>query len=286
MAKIIDFLSRADRETAGCGFLATADVEAWLEGTLSASRGEEFERHRVEGCAPCALLAADVAAFLAVDQHGTLDGERREFEDSAPEVRARLDERAAAPRARQIAAGVARGRWGWIAGLTAASVLVVIALLPRPGSAPTDGRIPLPGGGVHSIATGLPFTPPPSVRDAQALTALWQEAGLAHEARDYARSGRLFAQIRERDPQSHDAALYHGYALLMTLRYDEAVAALGRALELADEQGLVGASDNLYLGMAAMGQRDLELARRALGRARSLGGPFADEATVLLEQLP
>jgi len=286
------FKNSQNLEQPGCGFLSRGELEASIEGRLSATRREAFESHQLSGCSPCALLAADVAVFRGVETGGVLETERREFEASKAIVKAHLRQAldAQTSKKRKLAPGF-RFSWNSALGLAAAAMLAVVLIVPivMDGGA---GQLGLPNGGTYTV-TPMDYTAP-QVRDGDSLTRQWQQAGAAYEKGAYKKAGGLFgalyAEIEQRDIENkparlHEAALYRGIALVMTGDYEQAVTVLQGARGLAEELGFRGGIDNWYLGLAAVGQQDLTLATEALQNVETIGGAYAQDARQLLDRL-
>jgi tetratricopeptide (TPR) repeat protein len=262
----------------GCGFLAEPVLEAWLAGTLEADRRAAFESHR-DACRACTLLAADLDAWSEIAARGPLASEREEFERRAAAAREALalELRRPAPRRSQPSRG-----WLAFGAVLAAAALLAVMIWPFVASEP--GAIALPGGG--SVTLEPPeFSPPPEVRDRQRAIELWTEAERAWKARDWVRAGAALEQIVEQDPESHDARLYLGLAHLSRGRYDDALETLEEARVIAEREGLGGALADYSLGLAALGEGDVALARQALGRAVEAGGAWGERAAALLAEL-
>lgn len=278
MIRIVkDLVARRRGPRAGCGYLSPQQIEAALEGRPAPS----FHAHQLAGCSACALLAADIEVFHGVVTRGALETERREFAALEAPLRARLRQdlaaRDAARRTRRP--GVP---WALAAGVAAAAVVLVVAIVPGLFRGNGPNVILLPDGTGFSIEA-FSFDPP-TVRGASAEELL-RRAGTAYAAGEYDDAARLFGEAGELRPDDHEARLYRGVSLLMTGSHHEAVEALQRAGALAAEQGLLGAVDDWYLGLAALGANDLPLATAALERARDKGGPYGERAGELLQRL-
>ena len=97
---------------------------------------------------------------------------------------------------------------------------------------------------------------------------------------DYAAAAGGFEKILAQRADDSDAHLYLGNSLLMTGRYERAIAVLERARELDDSSSV-----NFALGQAALGAGDVERAAEALARAVEIGGISGGAAAALLAEI-
>jgi tetratricopeptide (TPR) repeat protein len=230
-------------------------------------------------------LAADLDTFGEVGTRGLLPTEEREFERDRRITTARLRQEVTERGSRRRTALIPGLTWTRSLGLAAAAMLVGLILWPQLGRDAASGGVTLPDGSNWSAAPP-PFSAPPATRDAGNAEELWTGVGAAWAASDWSRAGQILAEILARQPDSHDAALYAGAALVMQARYDEAAERLQLALRLSEEQlGGPGAQVSYYLGLAELGRGRPEAARQALTTAGRLGGPDGERATELLGRL-
>jgi len=268
-------------DKAGCGFLNEKEIESYLEGRLSSVRRERFTAHQAEGCSSCALLAADLEIFSSVQNGSILENERREFNQTAAIFKAQLrQELDAQDTERQPVASFFRFSWSTAASMAAAALLLVavtIQLLPG-----KNNIIELSNGDRYAVQA-MPFSQPlitrgPSVSD------LWESADAAYQAGDYDSAAATLTEISELDTQSHDAALFRGISHLMIGEYREALMPLRRAARIAESEGNSGTA-HYYLGLAALGLHDHDLALSSLEQARELGGRYEQQINDRLEWL-
>jgi len=275
-------------ENAGCGFLTQGEIEASLGNELSVSRRSAFNAHQVEGCSPCALLAADLQVWTDVERRGVLENERREFAADAAILKAHLRQELSKLDEQRTVAPSFKFSWNSLAGLAAAAMLAMVLIVPGLIEKGPSNVLPTPDGSGYAFPV-MEYSQP-VVRNGAAKA--WREAGAAYTAAEYVKAERLLAafeadeKFADREDLLHDSALLRGNALLMLGRYEEAVNALEIARERADRLGFLGGIDNFYLGLAAMSAGDIELATSALERAVEIGGiETADRARQLLDRL-
>lgn len=280
MVGVLRNLWSAGHERVGCGFLASREIEDWLEGRLSPRRGTAFEMHHAGGCRACAVVAADREVFLGVASHGLLHSERKHYDRTQAIVKAHLRQELASREAQ--ARAELRFSWRHVAGLAAAAVLALVVAAPfllQQEAAP--GFIAVRGLTIEP----MPFSKPPQIRGAEQPSALWARAEQAYATGDYSAAERLLAEIARQDPQDHDALMYRGVALIMSDRHDEAIPVLRQAQARAQQLGLSGLGDSFWLGVALLAQGETDLAREALARVRDGGGANAGRAAELLDTL-
>jgi len=112
---------------------------------------------------------------------------------------------------------------------------------------------------------------------AQTATTAYDQGVAARRAGDAVRAAALLEQAVRDEPQSADARVQHGYALLALGRLDQAESAFGEALRLAPDY------DDARVGQALVAER-----RGALDQARALIAPVAanhEDANVLRRRL-
>lgn len=275
---IKSILNRSIEAPAGCGFLTSREIEAWLDGKLAGERKEAFGSHQLGGCCSCSLLAADLEVFHGVVTRGLLESERREYERTQAILKAHLRQKIESHEVKPATSSIFSWRY---AGAAAAMLLLAVVSVPLLRQGGSNGPMVIGGIPVEPMV----FSKPPDVRGAESLVDLWARAEKAYAAGEWSTAERLLGEISERAPEAHDAVLYRGQALLMVGRHQQAVEVLERAWQLAQEQGLLGEADNWYLGLAAQGAGKTALAREALGRVRDAGGARAGQAAERLRKL-
>jgi len=263
----------------GCGFLSSGELERFLDDRLSAERAAAFSGHRGDGCADCALLAADALAFRGVLEGGVLECERREFEQDRAILAAQLRQRLEALDAHRGRSKFMR--WAPALGAVAAMLVLAVTVAPRlPLRGDTDGRIRLEDGRVVAL-TPFEYVEPVVVRGAAVRAELWAEAGAAYRAGRYADAVAPLAALAAGEPDSIDANLYLGNALLMCERFAQARTALERAETLAGR----GTAATFGLAQVALAAGDPAAARSALEAVIERDGPLGDSARELLGTL-
>ena len=270
--------------TAGCGFLSDTDLQAAIEGRLSAARRSEFERHVEQGCAPCTLLAADLEVFSAVLAGGVVEAERQESERQSEMMQARL---------RREVRGRARApgskAWGTVRhwGLAAAAILVgaVVWQTSREPHRPGSLSVALPGGGTY-VAAVKPFDAPPVLRGERNLEVLWRGARHAYDRGRYKEAEALLGEIVAQQADAVDARVYRGICLLALGHAKEARTVLADARAQAQEQDVSTTSVAWFEALTAIEDDDVAAARAALDEAAGGTGPYAESAKELRARLP
>jgi len=261
----------------GCGFLTTAETDAWIGGDLPPERTRALEDH-AETCDACALLLGDRAGFADVLAAGPSRTEREAFDARAPMLLAQ---------ARRVAAEAGgsketapeffrRGRgFGW--AIRVAAILVVAAVgwsVFGPGSEP-GVRLP---DGTRVTLDVLPFDAPPEVRGGSGTSERWGEARTAWERGGFRRAAVILVEIESQDPDDVDATTYAGLAQLYAGDPRAATETLERASERARARNLPTGLIDAHLGLAARAAELPKRAAAAFDRAEAAGGPFAERA--------
>jgi tetratricopeptide (TPR) repeat protein len=267
-------------ETAGCGFLSESEIESYLEGRLASARQVRFSAHQMD-CSSCALVAADLENFSSVQNGSILENERREFNQTAAIFKAQLrEELETHDTKRRPVTSFFKFSWNTAATLAAAALLLVaITIQLRPG----NGNVIVFSNGERFAVQAMPFSQAPITRGSS-VSDLWENAGAAYQAGDYDGAAGIFGEIGELDAQNHDAALYRGISLLMTGEYHQALMPLRRAARIAEGQGFSGTA-HYFLGLAALGLHDHDLAMSSLEQARDLGGRYEQQINDRLDWL-
>lgn len=265
----------------GCGFLDDGELGLFLEGRLEAARVAAFAGHRGEGCSECAMMAADAMAFRNVVENGVLPGEQRDFDRTQAILKAELRQKLETMDAGR--AGSSRWfRWAPAVGAAAAALLLAIVAVPRIGGPGTgaDGAIELADGRTLALQ---PFAYSEQVvtRNSNGTAALWREVGDAYAAGRYADAVAPLRELIEHHPESIDAHLYLGNALLMDERLVEAARAFERAEDLAGR----GSAATFGLAQALLGLGDRSGAVAALEATIEAEGLMAGDAARLLGEI-
>jgi len=272
MINFKNITNRAANLTEGCGFLSARQVDAWLSGRIAPRRRRAFEGHQLSGCSSCALLAADVSVFGGVMDGGVIETERREFELTAPLVKAQLRQALARMDEVSVRKTAFGFSWNWnvVTSLAGAALLALVLIVGF-----TTGEPPhifdIPGGSAIAVQ--------PLEYSGVVTRGVGDQAWQAYADGNYAEAARLLAQVEQQDPANHDAILHQGISLLMIGEGQQAVEVLERSLALAEQGGSRGILDNWYLGQAALGTGDIELATEKLRVVREAEGVFAGYAT-------
>jgi len=271
MINFKNITKRAANRLEGCGFLSARQVDAWLSGGISPRRQQAFEGHQLAGCSSCALLAADLSVFGGVMAGGVIETERREFEMTAPLVKAQLRQALAKMDEVPVSKTLLGFSWNWnmVTGLAGAAMLAVVLTVSFFTGGP-ENFFDLPDGSTIAVQP-LEYS---GVVTRGAGDQAWQ----AYADGNYAEAARLLAQVEQQDPANHDAVLHQGISLLMIGERRQAVEVLQRSLALAEQSGSRGILDNWYLGQAALGTGDIELATEKLRVVREAEGVFAGYA--------
>jgi hypothetical protein len=142
--------------------------------------------------------------------------------------------------------------------------------------------------------------------DLEIFSSVQNGSILENERREFNQTAAIFkAQLRE-ELETHDtkrrpvtsffkfswntaatlaaAALYRSISLLMTGEYHQALIPLRRAARIAEGQGFSGTA-HYFLGLAALGLHDHDLAMSSLEQARDLGGRYEQQINDRLDWL-
>jgi cytochrome c-type biogenesis protein CcmH/NrfG len=243
-----------------CGHLSPQELEGLVEGRLDRDRLRELEAHAAD-CAACSELIDDLEQFRTLVAKGlTVSSERKAFEASDAEVRARV--------------GLLRlpRRWFrplfvWLTPAVAFTFLLAVWFWPS-------------GPRMIAEVERVPLQPPPAVRGL-ALSETWDRLEGPWKADDMDEAARILSDAVARNPDRPDLLFYLGVA---RLRAGDAEAAL-EALSRSDELESAAPSEHTRWMLAAALERNgrADEACAALRSVARIGGVRAEAAREIVE---